>query len=200
MPNKKYLTTGQAAKICRVSQRTVIRWIDSEQLKGHRFPGTGAHRRIMEADLLGFLRKNGIPVPSGLESRKKRVLIVEDEAIVSFLMEEVLQGAGYETKVADNGFMAGQLLESFEPDIMTLDLNMPGVPGLKVLAALRGSEKFPRIGILVVSGTPQEKLDEAMAKGADGVLPKPFLNSALLECVDGLCGLSFSEEKTSSGG
>ncbi len=200
MSSQNTLTTGEVAEICNVSQRTVIRWIDSGRLKGHRFPGAGAHRRIFLTDLRAFLNDNELPVPGDLLEQRNRVLIVEDEAIVALLIEEVLEGAGYETRIATNGFSAGQLLESFNPHVMTLDLNMPGIPGIEVLSALLKSGKNKDLGILVVSGMPKNQLDEVLDKGAHEVLPKPFLNKVLLECVGRLIHLSSTEDISLEGG
>lgn len=199
MTDPSILTTGQAAKICMVSQRTVIRWIDSGRLVGHRFPGFGGHRRILISDLLNFLRKNGLPIPSGLESTSIRVLIVEDEAIVALLIEETLRAEGFETRVASNGFEAGQLLESFDPDLMTLDLKMPGIPGIELLETLRRNEIDKRLGIVVVSGMPECELQEALNKGADQILAKPFRNEDLLSCIRKLGRVSTLEQGSSMG-
>lgn len=183
MTDQPTLTTGQAAKICQVSQRTVIRWIDSGRLTGFRFPGRGGHRRVLVADVFNFLEENGLPIPQSIENRPLRVLIVEDEAIVALLIEETLQAAGYDTHIAANGFEAGQALGTFEPDVVTLDLKMPGIPGIDVLEAIRRDEGDKHIGIVVVSGMPENELQEALAKGADQVLTKPFRNKKLLECI-----------------
>jgi len=188
------MTTGQAAKMCCVSQRTVIRWIDSGRLKGHRFPGTGGHRRILISDLRTFLTSNGLPIPQELEPPKNRVLIIEDEAVIAFLIEDVLKAAGYETRIAANGFVAGQLFETFKPDVVTLDLKMPGIPGIEVIVSLRKNVKTEHVGILIVSGMPNNELEEAIAKGADNALAKPFRQEALLECVRQLAnGIEFGE-------
>jgi len=186
MDEQLTLTTGQAAKIFRVSQRTVIRWIDSGRLTGHRFPGEGGHRRILKADIVSFLKENKLPIPEDLENSSVKVLIVEDEAIVALLIEETLQEAGYETRVATNGFEAGQAIESFAPDVITLDLKIPGIPGVELLVNLRNNESDKHLGIVVVSGMPNEALQEALAKGADYVIAKPFRNKHLLDCISQL--------------
>jgi len=59
------LTTGQAAKLCQVSQQTIIKCFDSGQLKGFRVPGS-KYRRIPRGALVTFMQENGIPVPNVL--------------------------------------------------------------------------------------------------------------------------------------
>ena len=74
---KTVFTTGEAAKICKVSQQTIIRCFDSGQLKGFRVPGS-RFRRIPREQLYMFMRDNGIPTDA-LESGKRKVLIVDDD-------------------------------------------------------------------------------------------------------------------------
>ena len=74
---KTVFTTGEAAKICKVSQQTVIRCFDSGQLKGFRVPGS-RFRRIPREHLFAFMRENGIPTDA-LESGKRKILVVDDD-------------------------------------------------------------------------------------------------------------------------
>src|SRR5579863_10432230 len=74
---KTVFTTGEAAKICKVSQQTIIRCFDSGQLKGFRVPGS-RFRRIPREALYRFMKDNGIPTDA-LESGKRKVLLVDDD-------------------------------------------------------------------------------------------------------------------------
>ena len=58
-PPKRVLTTGEMARICRVTKRTVINWLDSGRLPGYRVPGS-RHRRIPYENVLSFMREHGI--------------------------------------------------------------------------------------------------------------------------------------------
>src|SRR5580704_19055154 len=71
---KTVFTTGEAAKICKVSQQTIIRCFDNGQLKGFRVPGS-RFRRIPRESLYKFMKDNGIPTDA-LESGKRKVLLV----------------------------------------------------------------------------------------------------------------------------
>ena len=73
---KTVYTTGEAAKICKVSQQTIIRCFDSGQLKGFRVPGS-RFRRIPRDQLFLFMRDNGIPTDA-LESGRRKILVVDD--------------------------------------------------------------------------------------------------------------------------
>ena len=91
---KTVFTTGEAAKICKVSQQTIIRCFDSGQLKGFRVPGS-RFRRIPRDQLFCFMRDNGIPTDA-LESGKRKVLIVDDDAELVELISDVLERDGRE--------------------------------------------------------------------------------------------------------
>jgi len=109
---KTVFTTGEAAKVCKVSQQTIIRCFDSGQLKGFRVPGS-RFRRIPRDALYRFMKENGIPTDA-LESGRRRVLIVDDDQGVVDLISEVLAGdARFETKVVNNGFGAGILAKEY---------------------------------------------------------------------------------------
>ena len=86
---KTVYTTGEAAKICKVSQQTIIRCFDSGQLKGFRVPGS-RFRRIPREALFRFMKENGIPTDA-LESGRRRILIVDDDQAVVDLISEVLR-------------------------------------------------------------------------------------------------------------
>src|SRR5205809_2825959 len=74
---KTVFTTGEAAKVCKVSQQTIIRCFDNGQLKGFRVPGS-KFRRIPREALYRFMKDNGIPTDA-LESGKRKVLVVDDD-------------------------------------------------------------------------------------------------------------------------
>jgi excisionase family DNA binding protein len=188
MPEKRVLTTGDVAKYCGVNFRTVIRWIERGHLKAHQLPGRGDNR-IEVPDFLAFLRAHDMPIPEEFLDRSRRVLIVEDDPAMAAAIQRTLRRAGFETRIASDGFRAGTLLGTFLPGVMTLDLRMPGIPGLDVLKFVRLAERLKDIRILVVSAMPRKELDEALAAGADDVLEKPFRNPDLLEKVVRLAGV-----------
>ncbi|MHC4872274.1 MAG: response regulator [Planctomycetota bacterium] len=180
----RMLTTGEIAKYCNVSFITVIRWIDKGRLKGYQLPGRG-DRRVSETDFIEFLKTNNMPVPDDFiqEEENRRVLIVDDDEAIARAINLILQQAGFEIEIATDGFTAGRLLESFRPAVMTLDLKMPGVPGIKVLKNIKSSKELADTNVIVVSGMPLEVLDEAVSYGADGYIRKPFKADELLEKV-----------------
>ena len=86
---KTVFTTGEAAKICKVSQQTIIRCFDSGQLKGFRVPGS-RFRRIPRDVLYKFMKDNGIPTDA-LESGKRKALVVDDDRELLELIRDALE-------------------------------------------------------------------------------------------------------------
>src|SRR5262245_66004916 len=84
---KTVFTTGEAAKVCKVSQQTIIRCFDNGQLKGFRVPGS-RFRRIPREALYKFMKDNGIPTEA-LESGKRKILLVDDDAELAELILKV---------------------------------------------------------------------------------------------------------------
>lgn len=195
------LTTGEVAKRCGVTVRTVQRWLDRGLLKSFQLPGRGDHRVAVE-ELRRFMRDHGIPdAPLVDQSRTtgtitdqdhatpRRVLIADDERYMANAIARVLNGAGYQTSIASSGFEAGALLHSFAPHVLTLDLRMPGLDGIGVLQVINKIAFAQPLKVLVVSADSDVRLNEATQLGAHAVLRKPFDNDALIAAVDRLAGL-----------
>ncbi len=183
---KTVFTTGEAAKICKVSQQTIIRCFDSGQLKGFRVPGS-RFRRIPREALYRFMKENSIPTDA-LESGRRRILIVDDDQAVVDLISEVLAGdARFETKVVNNGFGAGMLAKEYHPDLIILDVMLPDINGQAVCELIRKDPTMAEIKIICISGmVEEEKIAELRAAGADDFLHKPLDIDELIRRVSRL--------------
>ena len=179
------LSTGEVAKYCGVNLRTVIRWIDKGHLKSFKLPGRG-NNRVLLLEFLSFINEYGIPLPEEFSSFSRKILIVDDDQAMASSIQRTLHAAGYETALAFDGFQAGVTMNSFVPALMTLDLQMPGIDGLKVIKYVREKARLARLKILVISALSDEHLNAAVAAGADDVLSKPFDAGVLLEKVTSL--------------
>lgn len=177
------LTTGEAARACGVHLRTVLRWIERGLLQTYKLPGRGDHRVPIE-ELRRFMRDHGIPDPSQSSALPRRVLIADDEPAMARAIQRVLIRGGYETAIAPSGFEAGAMLYTFKPGVMTLDLRMPGIDGIKVLHFLKNAYLPSPFRILVVSADTEDRLQEALTLGAHGLLRKPFSNKELLAEIE----------------
>lgn len=171
---KTVFTTGEAAKICKVSQQTIIRCFDSGQLKGFRVPGS-RFRRIPREALFRFMKENGIPTDA-LESGKRRILIVDDDQAVVDLIADVLAAdSRFEYKSVNNGFGAGMLAKEYHPELMILDVMLPDINGQAVCELVRGDPTMSDIKIICISGMVEEdKIAELKTSGADDFMHKPL--------------------------
>jgi len=180
---KTVFTTGEAAKICKVSQQTIIRCFDSGQLKGFRVPGS-RFRRIPRDVLFRFMKDNGIPTDS-LESGRRKALVVDDDEELVELIRDVLDADGrFEVRVADNGFDAGMMVKEYRPDIIVLDVMLPDINGKEVCQRVRSDESLDDVRIICISGMVEaDKVDELKEAGADDFMQKPFEIEALVARV-----------------
>ena len=171
---KTVFTTGEAAKICKVSQQTIIRCFDSGQLKGFRVPGS-RFRRIPREALYRFMKDNNIPTDA-LESGRRRILIVDDDQAVVDLISDVLAAdARFETRVVNNGFGAGMLAKEYHPDLIILDVMLPDINGQAVCELIRQDPTMAEIKIICISGMiEEEKIADLRTSGADDFLHKPL--------------------------
>src|SRR5437868_6179781 len=90
--------------------------------------------------------------PPASPNAAPRILIVEDDLSMARAINRVLKMAGYETIFAGNGFLAGSLLHTFRPALMTLDIRMPWIDGLDVLRLVRQTPLALPPKIVVISG------------------------------------------------
>jgi excisionase family DNA binding protein len=180
---KTVFTTGEAAKICKVSQQTIIRCFDSGQLKGFRVPGS-RFRRIPRNELYAFMRDNGIPTDA-LESGKRKLLIVDDDQELVELIVDVLQKDGrFETRTVNNGFDAGMMVKEYHPDLIVLDVMLPDINGKEVCQRVRTDRTMDDVRIICISGMVEhDKIEELRASGANDFLQKPFETDLLLDRI-----------------
>jgi excisionase family DNA binding protein len=171
---KTVYTTGEAAKICKVSQQTIIRCFDSGQLKGFRVPGS-RFRRIPRDVLFKFMKENGIPTDA-LESGKRKALIVDDDLELVELLRDVLENDGrFEVRVANNGFDAGMMVKEYHPDVIVLDVMLPDINGKEVCQRVRSDSALDDVKIICISGmVEQDKIADLKKSGANDFLQKPF--------------------------
>ena len=171
---KTVFTTGEAAKVCKVSQQTIIRCFDNGQLKGFRVPGS-KFRRIPREALFKFMRDNSIPTDA-LESGKRKILLVDDEVEIIEMLSKALDDDGrFEYRVAANGFDAGMMVKDYRPDLIVLDVMLPDINGKEVCLRVRSDAGLEEVRIICISGMVEdEKILELKLAGADEFVRKPF--------------------------
>ena len=109
--------------------------------------------------------------------RVARILIVDDEPDIRFMMRLILEGAGYKVTEARHGAKGLKAVRASRPDLVTTDLMMPTMDGLEFIERLRSDPKTATIPILVVSGNSE------LGTAANARLPKPFTRRELLHAT-----------------
>ena len=170
LKTKTIYTTHDISRLLQVNPRSVINWIEQNLLPSYRTPG--GHRRVRRDDLLAFLRKHQIPTPASLVEGRFRILIVEDEEEVVTLLETYLQRqGGYEVAAASNGINALIDVGRIKPDLLILDVMIPGVDGIEVCRRIK-DDSANKTAIIVISGNAESE-KKVLQAGADVFMPKP---------------------------
>ncbi|HZT66326.1 MAG TPA: response regulator [Acidimicrobiales bacterium] len=121
--------------------------------------------------------------------RSPRVLIIEDDAPIGYLMATILSMAGYDVVTALDGWTGLEALDETDLDLVLLDLRLPDSDGTEVLSRIRASKRTSTVPVLVVSAEISARYDDGGASlDAHGVLQKPFTDVDLLDHVARLTG------------
>jgi excisionase family DNA binding protein len=189
MSEKSVFTTFETAKLCHVSPLSIINWVNAGKLPAFRTPG--GHRRIRREDLIRFMRENGIPLPDELKegSGRTRVLVVDDEASIRDVLAEHLatRSDPYEVMTAADGFEAGRLMATFRPDVVLLDLRMPGLDGFQVCRTIKADPETSGTLVIAMTGYYSPDTESRIAEcGAVRCFAKPVDPSTLSTYIDSL--------------
>ena len=116
---------------------------------------------------------------------RKRILIIDDDRQISLALSVRLKAADFEVQVAPDGEAGLAKLSSTLPDVVLLDMRMPGIDGLEVIRRMRLDPRFASIPVIFVSANAQETAKrEALNAGGRFFLEKPFESRVLLEAID----------------
>jgi len=116
-----------------------------------------------------------------MSTTRRKVLIVEDDPVTAKAHRNRISAAGYDVQVATDGEQALQELQSFRPDALLLDVNLPGRSGLDVLKTIRASPEFQKLPVFVFSVTVDDALmAKCTSAGATAVVEKWNLTSSVL--------------------
>ena len=120
-----------------------------------------------------------------MQARPGHILVVDDDQLNRSLLTKNLEQAGHRTSAADNGFAALQALESDRPDVVLLDIEMPGIDGIEVLERLKADDDLRHIPVIMISGVDDtDAIVRCLGAGADDFLPKPFDPAILRARID----------------
>lgn len=120
-------------------------------------------------------------------ARPARILVVDDELDVQLVLRKRLESAGYEVETAATGHEALLLANERQPDLVLLDLMLPGIDGFSVCMLLKRDPKLRSTPVLILTARSQPcDLRTGETVGADGYLTKPFSSTELLDRIQDL--------------
>ena len=180
----EWLTPNEVAELLLVSPVTIRQWAQKGMLEARTTPG--GHRRFSMDAVRQFAVREGMA--SRLRGKGKRSILVvdDDEQLNRFLVELFkAKDEGARVESAYDGFEAGSKVQQVKPDVVLLDLMMPGMDGFQVCERLKNDVDTMHIRVVAMSGycSPENEC-RAMKAGADCFLKKPFSNAEVL----GACG------------
>jgi len=113
-------------------------------------------------------------------SQTPTILVVDDEHIIRNILAKLIHALGYSVLQASNSTQAVSMIRQHQPDVVLLDIVMPGVDSMEVLNTVRDDDSLNATAIILISGIDRlDTIATYIEAGADDFLPKPF-NSALL--------------------
>lgn len=186
---KDVLTTGQVAKICHVTIRTVIKWFETGKLRGYKIPGS-KDRRIPRENLLRFLRDHDIPHDEQLFDSRPTVLIADDDPEMLGMLEQVFSADG-ELRVftAQGGYQAGFETMRRRPSLLLIDYNLGDTNAWEVLETVGSIEPLADMRVIIMTGFHDDAGVLRLVDKGLRVVHKPFDAAALHEEVRDLIGL-----------
>lgn len=119
----------------------------------------------------------------------KKILVVDDSAVIRQVEDNVLRGAGYDVLAAGGGTEALSKLETTTVNLILTDLNMPDMDGVSLIKNVRGSAKHRLTPIVMITTESKDsKKQEGKAAGATAWMVKPFTPEQLLGVVKRIIG------------
>ncbi|BAU10661.1 response regulator receiver sensor signal transduction histidine kinase [Leptolyngbya sp. NIES-3755] len=119
-----------------------------------------------------------------LERKGRKILAVDDTADNLLLLQVFLEAEGFEVEVADNGSTALDRLQQCLPDLVLLDVMMPGMNGLEVTQEIRSNNRT--LPILLISAHDKMQVQPGLDAGANGYIQKPIDFTQLLSRIEAL--------------
>jgi len=185
----------EVANICGVVNQTAINWVKNGYLKAFTTPG--GQYRIYAEDFVSFLAEREMRIPRELiglvpgSNGQKKILIIDDDKDLNEVLHDsfLKKLEGYTVLQAFDGFEAGKILQAEKPDVVILDINLPGIDGHELCSRIKSDKELGNPVIISISGlndiVEEEKI---LSLGADAFFPKPLNFDKLIDAVTKLKG------------
>ncbi len=185
MKSNRYYTPKEVAELLMVSTATVRIWSEQGDLKAR--TTAGGHRRFMVEDVKRFAVQKNLHVDfDDNEKGKHKILIVDDDVdFANFLRSLVeVEFKSVEVEISLDGFQAANKLRDFKPEIVLLDLKMPGLSGFQVCEHIKADPLQQGTRVIAISGDANDEDSKRIIKvGAEACLQKPISTATLLNQI-----------------
>jgi len=116
-----------------------------------------------------------------------KVMIVDDDPSIVVALEFLMEQNGYEVQVARSGEEAIESIQKFQPDLILLDIMLPGIDGYEVCEILRLKPEWRNIRVVFLTAKgSEEDIARGLVLGADAYIVKPFTNQNVVDAVNDL--------------
>lgn len=118
-------------------------------------------------------------------TQRLSIMVIDDSFVNNILCEDILSDAGYKPIIVDNSLNAFEKVTYYMPDVILLDIMMPGIDGLEILKMLKNNNSTKSIPVLMLTAnTNTQSLIAARSMGAKAVITKPFVAEELLAKIE----------------
>lgn len=185
--SRRSFKASEIAGYLGVTSHAVIKWIKSGKLRSYATPG--GHHRVRPEELRAFLERHDIPVDEGFLRRglaPRTVLVVSEERATAASVEDLLIALdpGLRVEHAADVYEAGIAIGALVPEMIVLDLAVPGADGIAFCRSVRSQTVARRIKIVVLVGVAEYRLVQRLfAAGVNLCLAKPFDGLEFQHCV-----------------
>ncbi len=170
----------EVANICGVVNQTAINWVKNGHLKAFTTPG--GQYRIYAEDFAAFLSERGMRIPVELAEfmpvqAEKKILIIDDDRDLNDVLHDYFlkKLSGFIVFQAFDGFEAGKILQAEKPDVVILDIDLPGIDGHALCSRIKADKDLGTPTIISISGLNDSIEEEKiLSEGADAFFPKPL--------------------------
>lgn len=136
------------------------------------------------------------PLNPEIDQSQVNVLIVDDIPLNVLLIQKMLSQFKFNISTANDGETALKMIEENQPDLLLLDLMMPGIDGYEVIQRLRADEKTENLPIVILSAlNSNDDVVKGFNLGANDFITKPIIMERLLNCVATQINLAFAQKK-----
>jgi excisionase family DNA binding protein len=181
----RYFSSHEVSEILGVTPSSVVKWIGAGLLSAFRTPG--GHRRVSATELVRFSWQHGMPIPEALRGLAiSKVLVADDDSRFLSAIKRAFKvhADEFRLQTADNGVEALMWIGCLKPDVLILDVHMPGLDGFDVLKRLKANPHTEAMTVIAISGQMDADTSAGCKKlGATMCLEKPAPVSDLLKTL-----------------